>query len=106
MVGQRAGWDPLATGQWQPAEPGPWPRKRLRCHGGVHEVRVVYRPTSSSAANFLGRTRAVQVVPYDQHLSEGSHIDLDLLGDRTRRAFVELAATVADSFPTTARRLR
>ena len=58
------------------------------------------------AQHFLGRTRAVQVVPYDQHLSEGSHIDLDLLGDRTRRAFVELAATVADSFPTTARRLR
>lgn len=58
------------------------------------------------AQHFLGRTRSVQEIPYDPHLSEGSHIDLDLVQADTRRAFVEIAATVADAFPTTARRLK
>lgn len=47
----------------------------------------------------LGRTRGVQVIPYDTHLAEGAHIDLELLGRRTRTAFIELAAMVADGFP-------
>lgn len=51
--------------------------------------------------HFLGRARAVQVVPYDSHLAEGSHVDLDLLNSNTKLAFLELAATVADAFPTT-----
>lgn len=49
--------------------------------------------------HFLSRARAVQTIPYDGHLAEGSHIDLELLHKNTRKAFVELAATVADSFP-------
>ncbi|KZF11171.1 hypothetical protein A2J03_19595 [Rhodococcus sp. EPR-157] len=48
---------------------------------------------------FSERTRAVQVVPYDDHLAEGDTIDLDLLGKLARRAFVELAALLADDFP-------
>ena len=48
---------------------------------------------------FSERTRAVQVVPYDDHLAEGDTIDLDLLGKPARRAFVELAALLADDFP-------
>ncbi|GAA1482456.1 hypothetical protein GCM10009624_28960 [Gordonia sinesedis] len=51
--------------------------------------------------HFLGRTRAVQIIPYDNHLASGSYVDLDQLHRRTRTAFLELAATVADSFPTT-----
>lgn len=47
---------------------------------------------------FLGRCRAVQVVPYDSHLAEGAEIDLELIGKPTRRAFLELAATVAEGF--------
>lgn len=58
------------------------------------------------AQHFLGRTRAVQQISYDPHLAEGSYIDLDLLRPTTRRAFVELAAAIADAFPTTARRLK
>lgn len=50
---------------------------------------------------FSERTRAVQVVPYDDHLAEGDTIDLDLLGKPARRAFVELAALLADDFPPT-----
>nr|WP_207164800.1 MinD/ParA family protein [Tomitella biformata] len=47
---------------------------------------------------FLDRCRAVQVVPYDSHLAEGAEIDLDLVSKPTRRAFLELAATVAEGF--------
>ncbi|MQY31504.1 MinD/ParA family ATP-binding protein [Nocardia aurantia] len=47
---------------------------------------------------FLDRTRAVQVVPFDDHLAEGSEIDLELVGKPTRRALLELAAMVADEF--------
>lgn len=50
------------------------------------------------AQHFLARTRAVQVIPFDEHLSEGAEIDLDALDKDTRRAFVELAATVAEDF--------
>nr|WP_188489639.1 MinD/ParA family protein [Williamsia phyllosphaerae] len=53
------------------------------------------------AQHFLARTRAVQIVPYDEHLAEGAEIDLELLNRDTRRAFVELAATVAEDFAAT-----
>jgi MinD-like ATPase involved in chromosome partitioning or flagellar assembly len=47
---------------------------------------------------FLDRTRAVQVVPFDDHLAEGAEIDLELVGKPTSRALLELAAMVADDF--------
>lgn len=47
---------------------------------------------------FLDRTRAVQVVPFDDHLAEGAEIDLELVGKPTRQALLELAAMVADDF--------
>lgn len=50
-------------------------------------------------AHFLARCRALHVVPFDEHLAEGAEIDLERLRPATRRAFVELAAIVADDFP-------
>ena len=47
---------------------------------------------------FLDRTRAVQVVPFDDHLAEGAEIDLELVSKPTRMALLELAAMVADDF--------
>lgn len=47
---------------------------------------------------FESRVRAVQVIPYDDHLAVGGEIDLDELGRKTRSAFLELAATVVDRF--------
>ncbi len=47
---------------------------------------------------FLDRTRAVQVVPFDDHLAEGAEIDLELVSKPTRNALLELAAMVADDF--------
>lgn len=48
--------------------------------------------------HFLGRTRGVQVIPYDDHLAEGAEVDFDVLKTRTRTAFLELAALVSDAY--------
>lgn len=40
-----------------------------------------------------------QLLPYDAHLAEGGEIDLRLVEPETRLAFEELAATLADGFP-------
>jgi MinD-like ATPase involved in chromosome partitioning or flagellar assembly len=53
--------------------------------------------------HFSRRCRAVRVVPFDPHLEEGAEIDLDRLSGQTREALLELAAVVADGFPTTNR---
>ena len=55
-------------------------------------------------AHFADRVRAVQVIPFDMHLAEGSEIDLDRVSAPTREAFMELAAVVADDFPEAAGR--
>ena len=82
----------------------------LSLHGYEHLVASAVvvisaaRPGSSTidlkqlTQHFLSRCRAVHVIPHDDHLAEGSEIDLELLHKRTRRAFIELAATVADAF--------
>ncbi|MGV9709748.1 AAA family ATPase [Gordonia sp. NPDC003424] len=82
----------------------------LEAHGYEHLVSravvVLSGPRKGStkidvdrlAQHFLARTRAVQIVPYDDHLAEGAEVDLALLDKATRRAFVELAATVAEDF--------
>ncbi|MBF6481127.1 MinD/ParA family protein, partial [Nocardia cyriacigeorgica] len=46
------------------------------------------------------------IIPFDQHMSEGAEIDLHRLHKQTKRAYVELAATVADDFATDHRRYR
>ncbi|RPA61231.1 MinD/ParA family protein [Gordonia oryzae] len=82
----------------------------LEAHGYGHLVsRAVVvlsssRPGSSTidtdqlAQHFLTRCRAVQTIPFDDHLAEGADVDLELVGKPTRLAFVELAATIADEF--------
>jgi len=62
----------------------------VRRGGAVDVDRVV--------EHFAGRCRAVLQVPYDPHLAEGAQFDLDALRPATRRAYVELAAAVADGF--------
>jgi MinD-like ATPase involved in chromosome partitioning or flagellar assembly len=53
---------------------------------------------------FQARVRAVQLIPFDPHLAEGSEVDLDRMSAATREAFMELAALVADDFPAAAGR--
>ncbi|MCT2585650.1 AAA family ATPase [Actinophytocola sp. S1-96] len=63
------------------------------------------RPGSGSvdldklAQHFGARCRAVCRIPFDPHLEEGAEIELDRLAAPTRLALLELAATVADAFP-------
>ncbi|MBF6171384.1 AAA family ATPase [Nocardia blacklockiae] len=90
----------------------------LSLHGHDHLVRnavVVInlpRPGSPNVGiqqlreYFLSRCRAVHVIPYDPHLSEGAEIDLSRLHKNTKRSLVELAATVADDFATDHRRFQ
>lgn len=46
--------------------------------------------------HFDSRARAVVRIPRDEHLAEGSAVDLDRLAPATRRAILELAAAVID----------
>jgi len=62
-----------------------------RSSGGVDLDRV--------AEHFALRCRAVVRIPFDGHLEEGAEIDLDRLEPHTRMALLELAASVADGFP-------
>jgi MinD-like ATPase involved in chromosome partitioning or flagellar assembly len=63
------------------------------------------RPKSGSvdldklAQHFGSRCRAVCRIPFDPHLEEGAEIELDRLSPETRLALLEMAATVADAFP-------
>lgn len=82
----------------------------LSLHGHDHLVRnavvVINLPREGSPnvgvqqlrEYFLSRCRAVHIIPYDQHLSEGAEIDLHRLSKQAKRAYVELSATVADEF--------
>lgn len=52
-------------------------------------------------ATFSQRCAAVHLIPFDEHLAEGSEVDMNQMGRGTRRAFLELAASVADGFSQT-----
>ena len=88
----------------------------LQAHGYGHLVSraVVVLSSSRSGSStidtkqlsqhFLTRCRAVQMIPFDDHLAEGAEVDLDLLNKHTHRSLVELAAVVADDFSSTTMR--
>ena len=48
--------------------------------------------------HFQGRCRAVVQVPWDPHLSAGAETQVERLRPVTRRAYLEVAAAVADGF--------
>jgi MinD-like ATPase involved in chromosome partitioning or flagellar assembly len=56
------------------------------------------------AQHFGARCRAVCRIPFDPHLEEGAEIELDRLSPETRLALLEMAATVADAFPSDLKR--
>jgi MinD-like ATPase involved in chromosome partitioning or flagellar assembly len=59
---------------------------------------VIGLDISQLARHFLPRVRALHVIPFDDHLAEGAEVDLELVGRKTRQVFLELAATLTDSF--------
>jgi putative peptide zinc metalloprotease protein len=50
------------------------------------------------ARHFAHRCRAVQIVPWDPHLASGAIVRPEEMRPATRRAYLELAALVADGF--------
>jgi MinD-like ATPase involved in chromosome partitioning or flagellar assembly len=68
-------------------------------------VLSTIRPRSRSTvdldrleAHFAARCRDVVRIPYDAHLEEGAEVELDLMSNATRDAYLTLAGTVADGF--------
>src|SRR4051812_29807902 len=49
-------------------------------------------------SHFLPSVRALHVIPFDDHLAAGAEIDLESMGKHARHAFLQLAASVTDSF--------
>jgi MinD-like ATPase involved in chromosome partitioning or flagellar assembly len=49
-------------------------------------------------AHFKSRCRGVVVAPFDEHLSAGAELDLDLMRPKTRQAYFDLAALIAEDF--------
>lgn len=80
----------------------------LQAHGYGHLVSNAVLVISSSRAgssridadqlaqHFLTKCRAVHELPYDEHLAEGSIVDLDQVSRAAREALTELSATIAD----------
>ena len=48
--------------------------------------------------HFAGRCRGVVRVPWDGHLEEGAEVDLEQLAPATKDAYLQLAASVGESF--------
>lgn len=55
-------------------------------------------PLARLVDHFADRVRAVQIIPFDEHLAQGTEIDPTRVNTAVREAFVQLAATVADDF--------
>jgi len=73
-------------------------------HNAVAVINNVHRQAGAVdldrvAQHFAHRCRAVIQIPFDPHLEEGAEVDLERLGQPTRIALLELAASVADGFP-------
>lgn len=64
---------------------------------GVRETGKMVK-TEDIVAHFETRCRAVVVVPFDEHLSAGAELDLEMMRPKTREAYFELAALVAEDF--------
>nr|WP_079127534.1 SCO5717 family growth-regulating ATPase [Streptomyces sp. TP-A0874] len=64
---------------------------------GVRETGKMIK-TEDIVAHFQTRCRGVQVVPFDEHLSAGAEVDLDMMRPRTREAYFSLSALVAEDF--------
>ncbi|WP_329363140.1 SAV_2336 family protein [Streptomyces sp. NBC_00669] len=64
---------------------------------GVRETGKMIR-VDDIVAHFRTRCRGVQVVPFDEHLATGAEIDLDRLRPKTREAYFDLSAMVAEDF--------
>ncbi|MFF3647032.1 SCO5717 family growth-regulating ATPase [Streptomyces sp. NPDC002181] len=64
---------------------------------GVRETAKMIK-VEDIVQHFETRCRGVVVVPFDEHLAAGAEVDLDLLRPKTREAYFNLSALVAEDF--------
>jgi MinD-like ATPase involved in chromosome partitioning or flagellar assembly len=65
----------------------------------VNETKANIRLDMEALMTVLARQQLkLHHIPYDRHLDEGLFIDLDKLKSKTRKAFEDLAALLADDF--------
>ncbi|WP_461038676.1 MinD/ParA family ATP-binding protein, partial [Streptomyces mayteni] len=64
---------------------------------GVRETGRMVK-VEDIVAHFQTRCRGVIVAPFDEHLAAGAEVELDLMRPKTRQAYFELAALVAEDF--------
>ncbi|MCK1798889.1 AAA family ATPase [Streptomyces sp. XM4193] len=64
---------------------------------GVRETGKMIK-TADIVSHFETRCRGVVVVPFDEHLSAGAEVDLDMMRPKTREAYFHLASLVAEDF--------
>ncbi|MFC4957057.1 SCO5717 family growth-regulating ATPase [Streptomyces mauvecolor] len=64
---------------------------------GVRETGKMIK-VDDIVQHFQTRCRGVVVVPFDEHLSAGAEVDLDMMRPKTREAYFNLSALVAEDF--------
>ncbi|GGO93539.1 MinD/ParA family ATP-binding protein [Wenjunlia tyrosinilytica] len=64
---------------------------------GVRETGKIIK-VEDIVSHFETRCRGVVVVPFDEHLSAGAELDLTMMRPKTRDAYFNLAAMVAEDF--------
>ncbi|MFD6726689.1 MinD/ParA family protein, partial [Streptomyces sp. NPDC060131] len=64
---------------------------------GVRETGKMIK-VDDIVGHFQTRCRGVVVVPFDEHLSAGAEVDLDMMRPKVREAYFNLAAMVAEDF--------
>ncbi|MFD0430594.1 hypothetical protein ACFQ60_34150 [Streptomyces zhihengii] len=64
---------------------------------GVRETGKMIK-VDDIVAHFQTRCRGVVVVPFDEHLSAGAEVDLDMMRPKTREAYFNLSALIAEDF--------
>ena len=72
-------------------------RRSLTVVSGVREKGRMIK-VEDIVAHFSERCRGVVAVPFDEHLSAGAEIDLDLMRPKVREAYLTLCALVAEGF--------
>ncbi|MFJ4518967.1 AAA family ATPase, partial [Streptomyces sp. NPDC088816] len=71
--------------------------RSLTVISGVRETGKMIK-VDDIVAHFETRCRGVVVVPFDEHLSAGAEVDLDMMRPKVREAYFNLAAMVAEDF--------
>lgn len=65
---------------------------------GVRETGKMIK-VDDIVQHFQTRCRGVVVVPFDEHLAAGAEVDLDMMRPKTREAYFNLSALIAEDFP-------